>query len=154
MLFRSELFYKKALGKANYNQKVLEDKYISLQQQQADLLNEQEILQKNLEQTRMQNAQLAQETETWKHKYEKLPEELELRYNNQLEEEKFKLRSQYNEKLNKIGDDVTAGKQSDLSEIKQIAKIIEILNDSITFQFNNQNLSSVIKKGDRSEERR
>lgn len=144
-----ELFYKKALGKANYNQKVLEDKYISLQQQQADLLNEQEILQKNLEQTRMQNAQLAQETETWKHKYEKLPEELELRYNNQLEEEKFKLRSQYNEKLNKIEDDVTAGKQSDLSEIKQIAKIIEILNDSITFQFNNQNLSSVIKKGDR-----
>ena len=33
--------------------------------------------------------------------------------------------------------------------MKQIAKIIEILNDSITFQFNNQNLSSLIKKGDK-----
>lgn len=144
-----ELFYKKTLGKANYNQKVLEEKYASLQLQQADLLNERETLQKSLEQTRIQNAQLAQETETWKLKYEKLPEELEMRYNNQLEEEKFKLRSQYNEKLNKIEDDIAEGKQSDLSEIKQIAKIIEILNDSITFQFSNQNLSSVVKKGDK-----
>lgn len=144
-----ELFYKKALGKADYKQKVLENKYTSLQQKQVDLLNEQEILQKNLEQTRMQNTQLAQEIENWKHKYEKLPKELEQRYNNQLEEEKFKLRSQYNEKLNKIEDDVAEGKQSDLSETKQIAKIIEILNDSITFQFSNQNVSSTIKKGDR-----
>lgn len=144
-----ELFYKKALGKADYNQKVLENKYTSLQQKQVALLDDQEALQKNLEQAKMQNTQLAQEIETWKYKYEKFPEELEQRYNDQLEKEKFKLRSQYNEKLNKIEDDVAEGKQSDLSGIKQIAKIIEILNDSITFQFSNQNVSSAIKKGDR-----
>lgn len=144
-----ELFYKKSLGKANYNQKVLEEKYASLQLKQTDLLNERDALQKNIEQTRIQNAQLAQETETWKLKYEKLPKELEERYNNQLEEEKFKMRSQYNEKLNKIESDVAEGKQSDLNEIKQIAKIIEILNDSITFQFSNQSFNSIVKKGDR-----
>ena len=144
-----ELFYKKALDKANFNQKVLEDKYISLQKQQATLLNEQEILKQNLEETRNQNALLAQEAETWKYKYEKLPEELEERFNNQLEEEKFKMRSEYNEKLNKIEEDVTAGKTNDWTEMKQIAKVIEILNDSVTFQLNNQNLSSFMKKGDK-----
>ena len=144
-----ELYYKKALGKANYNQKALEEKYVSLQQQQAALLKEQEALRKDLEETRTQNAALAQETETWKYKYEKLPEELEERFNTQLEEEKFRMRSEYNEKLNRIEDDVTSGKTSDLKDVKQIAKIIEILNDSITFQFNNQNLSSLIKKGDK-----
>mgnify|MGYP003426623920 FL=1 len=35
--------------------------------------------------------------------------------------------------------------------MKQIAKIIEILNDNITFQLNNQNLSSLLKKNDRLE---
>ena len=144
-----ELFYKKAMDKANFNQKVLEDKYISLQKQQATLLNEQEILKQNLEETRNQNALLAQEAETWKYKYEKLPEELEERFNNQLEEEKFKMRSEYNEKLNKIEEDVTAGKTNDWTEMKQIAKVIEILNDSVTFQLNNQNLSSFMKKGDK-----
>ena len=144
-----ELFYKKAMDKANFNQKVLEDKYISLQKQQATLLSEQEMLQKNLEETRNQNALLAQEAETWKYKYEKLPEELEERFNNQLEEEKFKMRSEYNEKLNKIEGDITAGRTNDWTETKQIAKIIEILNDSVTFQLNNQNLSSFLKRGDK-----
>lgn len=146
-----ELFYKKALGTANYNQKALEEKYIALQQQQVELLEKQETLQENLEHARNQNALLAQEAETWKYKYEKLPEEMEKRFSNQLEEEKFKMRSEYNEKLNRIENDITEGKTGDLSEMKQIAKIIEILNDNITFQLNNQNLSSLLKKNDRLE---
>lgn len=128
----------------------LELKYKLLQKQQEKLLNEQNDLQNDIEQIKQQNILLANEAEKWKTMYE----DFELNFNNRVKEEKNKLRSKYNEKLNKITEDVISGKNIDYEETnlkkgQQVGKIIEILDGKMTFRFNNENISKQMTTGDK-----
>ena len=127
-----------------------EEKYQLLRKQLENLLKEQYELQKNIEQIKNQNILLANESEVWKAKYENI----EQNFNNRVKEEKFKLKSKYNEKLNKITEDVAAGKTTEykgnnLKKGQQVGKIIEILNDKITFRFNDEKFSRQFINGDK-----
>lgn len=127
-----------------------EEKYQLLRKQLENLLKEQYELQKNIEQIKNQNILLANESEVWKAKYENI----EQNFDNRVKEEKFKLKSKYNEKLNKITEDVAAGKTTEykgnnLKKGHQVGKIIEILNDKITFRFNDEKFSRQFINGDK-----
>lgn len=127
-----------------------EEKYQLLRKQLENLLKEQYELQKNIEQIKNQNILLANESEVWKAKYENI----EQNFDNRVKEEKFKLKSKYNEKLNKITEDVAAGKTTEykgnnLKKGQQVGKIIEILNDKITFRFNDEKFSRQFINGDK-----
>ena len=127
-----------------------EEKYQLLRKQLENLLKEQYELQKNIEQIKNQNILLANESEVWKAKYENI----EQNFDNRVKEEKFKLKSKYNEKLNKITEDVAASKTTEykgnnLKKGQQVGKIIEILNDKITFRFNDEKFSRQFINGDK-----
>lgn len=127
-----------------------EEKYQLLRKQLENLLKEQYELQKNIEQIKNQNILLANESEVWKAKYENI----EQNFDNRVKEEKFKLKSKYNEKLNKITEDVAVGKTTEykgnnLKKGQQVGKIIEILNDKITFRFNDEKFSRQFINGDK-----
>lgn len=131
--------------------KSTEEKYQLLQKQMENLLNEQNELQENLEQIKNQNMLLANEAENWKTRYE----DFEQNFNNRVKEEKRKLKSKYNEKLNKITEDIVSGKaaeynkESYLKKGQQVGKIIEILNGKITFRLDDEKFSRQLKEGDK-----
>lgn len=131
--------------------KSTEEKYQLLQKQMENLLNEQNELQENLEQIKNQNMLLANEAENWKTRYE----DFEQNFNNRVKEEKRKLKSKYNEKLNKITEDIVSGKAAEYNEEsylkkgQQVGKIIEILNGKITFRLDDEKFSRQLKEGDK-----
>lgn len=131
--------------------KSTEEKYQLLQKQMENLLNEQNELQENLEQIKNQNMLLANEAENWKTRYE----DFEQNFNNRVKEEKRKLKSKYNEKLNKITEDIVSGKTAEYNEEsylkkgQQVGKIIEILNGKITFRLDDEKFSRQLKEGDK-----
>lgn len=131
--------------------KSTEEKYQLLQKQMENLLNEQNELQENLEQIKNQNMLLANDAENWKTRYE----DFEQNFNNRVKEEKRKLKSKYNEKLNKITEDIVSGKaaeynkESYLKKGQQVGKIIEILNGKITFRLDDEKFSRQLKEGDK-----
>lgn len=145
----------KALKKStSYNEyemlKSTEEKYQLLQKQTESLLNEQGKLQKNIEQMKDQNMLLANDAKTWKTKYE----DFEQNFNNRVKEEKHKLKSKYNEKLNKITEDLISGKTDECSgenfkKNQQVGKVIEILDGKITFRLNDEEFSSRLINGDK-----
>lgn len=131
--------------------KSTEEKYQLLQKQMENLLNEQNELQENLEQIKNQNMLLANDAENWKTRYE----DFEQNFNNRVKEEKRKLKSKYNEKLNKITEDIVSGKAAEYNEEsylkkgQQVGKIIEILNGKITFRLDDEKFSRQLKEGDK-----
>lgn len=130
--------------------KSTEEKYQLLQKQLENILKEQSELQKSIEQIKNQNSFLANESEIWKTKYENI----EQNFNNRVKEEKHKLKSKYNEKLDKITEDIASNKTAEYEKEnfkkgQHAGRIIEILNDKITFRFDDERFSKQLTNGDK-----